>query len=101
MSKTIVNVKPVFNRRFCNQIEIVGLSRKMKQGGFSRLGDDKFVANSHRVFVVRSHIIRDRIRKDPAGGPAKMVHVDRECVFEIREDVLRARYNLDGVSLPR
>lgn len=102
MAKSVVvNVHPALARRFCNQIEIVGLSSKKKTGGYRQLSEGKFALKVHNVYVVRSHILRDRIRKDPVTGRPVTVHVDRECVFEIREDVLRARYNLDGTTLPR
>lgn len=97
-------VKSHLSRRFCNEIEIVALSNRVYNGAPGKNVAEKAmpgVYKHHRVFLCRSHIVRDRIRKDVMTHHPVTVHVDREAVFFMREDVLRARYNLDGVNLPR
>lgn len=47
-----------------------------------------------RLFLVESHIVRDRIRKDVVTRSPVVIPVDRKRQFLIREDQLLARYNL-------
>lgn len=82
-------LKPNFRGRYAPEIEILDLNYATVEGPAVKGGYKNL-----KLVLVESHVVRDRIRLDPATRAPVAISIDRTRQFLIREDQLRTRYSL-------